>query len=542
MLSPLPLALLLAVGCSEDAAGPEAETAVATTAPIVLTDVRLSPLQVAQGFARDAEFRGLITVAIELGLADISGVVPLVGGDGLPVAFLGERAPAARHVDARLSARGTPEAIELELELCVAGGECASTVATATSKSPWTAVAALLEGAAAALDVPVDESTRAAWGRPGSNDDYAELITGRAAAQFYGILPPSLTPGDRKADPVLRALVLDPQQPLAQWVHARWEVATTVDGGKAAVALSRAQLVRPTSPLLAADQAALLSMTGHIGEALLAWETLAGAAPGDPRWILPLARARLAAGQGQAAVAALAALPTEFTWDPAVAALRVVATEAAGDAEALDPLLARWQAVASQNPAPVRRRIDLRVKTGEYQDAETLIGALRERDPGPPTDALEVALLLTLGRYEDAAALAPVAVASRIRARARLETTPGEVPEMLALDDVRRPAVEAEAALWLKDGAAALAAADRAVAGAPDRAEPQALRARALEALGRVSESSAAWVRAWDLDPGQAGGPVEVRRIASTFRYVEAGEAVEEGAEDGILGPKGPEI
>lgn len=542
MLSPPFLALLFAAGCTGEAEGPAAEAAVATTAPIVLTDVRLSPLQVGQGFARDAEFRGLVTVAIELGLADIPGVVPLVVGDALPVAFLGERAPAARQVDARLSVTGKLEALELELELCVAGGECASTVATATSKAPWAAVGALLEGAAAALDVPIDEATRAAWSLPGSKDDYAELITGRAAAQFFGILPPTLTPGDRKADPVLRALLLDPEQPLAQWVHARWEIATTVDGGKAAVALARAQLSRPTSALLAADQAALLSLTGHVGEALLAWETLSGASPGDPRWILPLARARLAAGQGDAAVAALETLPTEFTWDPAVAALRVAATEAAGDADALDPLLARWQAVASQNPEPVRRRIDLRVRRGAYEDAETLMGALRERDPGPPTDALEVALLLTLGRFEDAAALAPAAVASRIRARARLETAPGAVPEMLDAEDARRPAVEAEAALWVKDGATALSAADRAVAGAPDRAEPHALRARALEALGRVSESSAAWVRAWDLDPGQAGGPVEARRIASTFRYVEAGEAVDEGAPDGVLGPMGPEI
>ncbi|MSQ03843.1 MAG: hypothetical protein EXR71_18475 [Myxococcales bacterium] len=542
MRSPLFLALLLPVGCNGNAGGPVPDPTVATAAPIVLTDVRLPPLQLGQRFARDAEFRGLITVAIELGLADIPGVVPLVAGDGLPVAFRGERAPAARQVDARLSASGRPDSLELELELCVAGGECASTVATATSKAPWAAVGALLEGAAAALDVPIDDATRAAWTRPGSKDDYAELITGRAGAQFLGILPPTLTPGDRKADPVRRALVLDPEQPLAQWIHARWEIATTVDGGKAAVALTRAQLSRPTSPLLAADQAALLSLTGHVGEALLAWETLAATAPGDPRWILPLARARLAAGQGQGAVAALEALPTAFTWDPAVAALRVAATEAAGDAEALDPLLARWQAVASHTPEPVRRRIDLRVKWGAYADAETLMGALRERDPGPPTDALEVALLLTMRRFEDAAGLAPVAVASRIRARARLETAPGVVPEMLDADDARRPAVEAEAALWLKDGATALAAADRAVAGAPDRAEPYALRARALEALGRGNDASAAWVRAWDLDPGQAGGPVEARRIASTFRYVEAGEPVDEGAPDGLPGPQGPEI
>ncbi len=536
------LALLLLPACGSGAS-PEAEVpADEAPRPIVLTEVRLTTMSVARPFSHDAELRGLVTAAIELGLSDLPGVVPVVPGDAAALSFLGERPPPHRQVDARLSARGAPEALEFELELCVAGGGCLSTTSTGTAKDPWAAVGDMLDGAASVLDVEVSDEARAAWRKPGSKDNYSELITGRAAAQFYGILPPSLTPGDPRNDPVRKAVFLDPGQPLAQWIRARWEAATTVDGGKAADALGRAQLLRPTSPLLAADQATLLGLTGHRAEALLSWETLAGATPGDPRWLVPLARARLAADRADEAVAALEAIPVEFAWDPAVAELRVAAAEAAGGAADLDPLLARWQAVDTQNPEPVRRRIDARVRATQYVEAQSLIGALRDRDPGPQTDALEVALLVSLGRLDDAAALAPAPLAARIRARARLAAAPGEVPEALAADDPLRARVEAEVALWGKAPDEALVAAEAAVSARPNDAEAHALRARALEALGRTDDAAAAWTRAWELDPGLEGGPVEGGRIASTFQYVEQGEAP--GGIDPTAGPgpKGPEL
>ncbi len=240
------LALLLLPACGSGAS-PEAEVpADEAPRPIVLTEVRLTTMSVARPFSHDAELRGLVTAAIELGLSDLPGVVPVVPGDAAALSFLGERPPPHRQVDARLSARGAPEALEFELELCVAGGGCLSTTSTGTAKDPWAAVGDMLDGAASVLDVEVSDEARAAWRKPGSKDNYSELITGRAAAQFYGILPPSLTPGDPRNDPVRKAVFLDPGQPLAQWIRARWEAATTVDGGKAADALGRAQLLRPT--------------------------------------------------------------------------------------------------------------------------------------------------------------------------------------------------------------------------------------------------------------------------------------------------------
>lgn len=536
------LVLGLGVLACGGAAPEEVPAEAAVPKPILVTELRLPVLTVERSFTHDAELRGLVTLAMELGLSDIPGVVPLVPGDGPPPAFAGSRPPAGRMADARLLARGSPEALELELEVCIAGEGCESTVATGTLKAPWDAIGTLLEGAAAALDVDVEEAVVTAWHKPGSKDSYSELITGRAAAAYYGLIPPSLTPGDRKADPVVKAVYLDPGQPLAQWMRARWEVASTMDGGKAAEALAKAQLLRPSSPLLLADQAALLGLTGHPNEALLIWETLAAAAPRDPRWWLPLARARLAGGHAEEAVATLESLPPAFSWDPGVAALRVSAAEAADPAADLDPLLARWQTVATTNPEPVRRRISARVRAQRYAEAEELMGALRERAPGPNTDALEVALFVALGRLDQAEELAPPGVASRIRARRQLAANPGLVPEGLLPEDPVAVLVAGEAALWRKAPAEALAAAEAGIVAAPQSAEAQMLRARALEGLGRAHQASEAWAKAWELDPGLSGGPMESGRIASTFTYVEAGE--HPGAVDPTAapGPQGPEL
>ncbi|MBM4393875.1 MAG: hypothetical protein FJ090_22335, partial [Deltaproteobacteria bacterium] len=347
------------MGCAAETPN-EAAPGKSEKEPVVATEVRLPVLTVARSFPRDAEFRGLVTLAVELGLADMPGVVPVIPGDSASATFLLSRPIPRRQVDARLLARGDEKALELELELCVPGGSCASTLASCTREAPWAAIGKLLDGAAATLGAEVSETTRAAWAVPGSKDAYAEMMTGRAAAQLYGLLPPSLSPGDRKDDPVTRAVFLDPGQPLAQWTRARWEMATTVDGGKASEALAKAQLIRPTSPLLLADQASLAGLTARAAESVLAWESLA-ALGDDPRWIEPLARAYLAVDRPREALAALDRLPAEARWDARVAELRVAATEATGATE-LDPLLARWQDVAATNPEPVRRRVAARVR------------------------------------------------------------------------------------------------------------------------------------------------------------------------------------
>lgn len=170
------------------------------------------------------------------------------------------------------------------------------------------------------------------------------------------------------------------------------------------------------------------------------------------------------------------------------------------------------------------------------------MGALRERAPGPSTDALEVALLVALGRLDQAAELAPPDVAMRIRARRQLAANPGVVPEGLAAEDPTASLVAGEVALWRKLPAEALSAAEAGIAAAPLSAEAQVLRARALEGLGRAHLASEAWAKAWELDPGLSGGPMESGRIASTFTYVEAGEHPDAPEASLAPGPKGPDL
>jgi hypothetical protein len=475
---------------------------------------------VEDSFRWDTEFRGLATMAMELGLSDLPGVVVRVPGQASPPSVLTSLPVSRRQVDARFVAHGSADALELELELCVAGGTCESITAPATRTEPWNAFGVLLEGAASALDLTVPPEVAEGWRRPGSKDPYAELLTGRGCATYYGLLPPPEDPADKRKNAVLRAVFLDPKQPLAQWAYARWEVGATADGGHAAAALARAALERPWSPILDADLATLLDATHETERAVLAWEQIRARHPDDPRFLAPTASALLAAGRPADARAVLDAFPAEFYWEPRVAALRVAVVEAVDGTAGLDPLLAHWQGTDSKAVEPVRRRIDLRVQAQHFDEALPLVAALRTRAPGAQTDALEVALLTALGRFDEAAQRAPDDVAARLRARSERQRDPAAVPAGLPGDDVEGGLAASDALLYAAHPADALTRVDAVLAMAAWRGDAHALRARALEAAGRGEEASDAWERAWDDDPAMEGGPVTPTRVASTFRYV----------------------
>ncbi|MES2639807.1 MAG: hypothetical protein V4850_10000 [Myxococcota bacterium] len=504
--------------------------------------MRLPLLVVEDAFRWDDEFRGLATMAIELGLSDIPGTVVRVPGDGAPPSVLMALPGSRRQVDARFLARGTDKALELELELCVAGEGCESTIATGTREAPWEAFGALLEGASSALGQPVPDEVAAAWRKPGSKDPYAELITGRGAAIYYGILPPPQDPTDTRQNSVRRAVLIDPEQPIALWASARWEVGATSDGGKAADLLARAALVRPHSRILDADRATVLSATGKADQAVLAWEQLRGGAMNDPRFLEPTARALLAARRPADARVVLDALPTEFRWIPRVAELRVAITEAVDGTAGLDPLLAHWQETDPRAVAPVRRRLDLRVQGQRFEEALGLLPALRSRAPGPLTDALEVALLVAVGRVRDAADRAPAEVAARLQARAERTLDPGSPVAGLPREDVEARLARADGLVYRGEAAQALLEVDEALAERPWRAEAHVVKARALERLGRTEASSEEWQLAWEIDPALEGGPVAVTRIASTFRYVVSAPPLEVGAAPPPVGRLGPEL
>ncbi len=517
--------LLVIAGCGEDTLTPEPVPDSSAPLPPVLTEVRLPLLEVTEAFRWDDEFRGLATMAVELGLSDLPGVSVVVPGHAAPPSVLTALPVSRRLVDARFVARpiggGGPGAtrLEMELELCVAAQGCASTTATGTREAPWEAFGALLEGAAGTLGVTAPPEVVDEWRRPGSTDTYAELLTGRAAATFYGILPPPADPTDLRSNPVLRAVHLDPEQPLALWTLARWEVGSTADGGKAAETLARAALARPTSPVFDADLGTVLLAAGKPDQAVAAWEHAREHGADDPRFLEPTARALLAADRAADARAVLDASPAEFRWEPRVAELRVAVAEAVEGTAGLDPLLAHWQETDPDAVAPVRRRLDLRVQNGRFEEALGLVPALRARIPGPQTDALEVALLVAVGRVRDAANRAPPGISERLAARADREADPG-APVAGLPDDADAALAAAEGMVWRGHAAAALPVLDTALAARPWRADAHAARARALERLGRGEEAAAAWQHAWELDPALEGGPVTVTRVADTFRHV----------------------
>lgn len=519
-------------GCyTEHITGPEPVAQAQSTAP-PLTEVRLPILTVQSAFRWDTEFRGLATAAIEAGLYDLPGVLPVVSNQ-IPSPGAQLSTIARRVVDARFSVTGPADALDLSLELCIAGGSCEVTTAHCRREDPWAAFGILLAGAAQTLNLSVPEATVAAWSQPGSRDNYAELLTGRSAAMYYGImsLPDPIPTGN--SHPALRAVVVDPRQPLAQWIWARWQTGAESDAGRAPDALGRAALQRPGSPLYLAERAWLLDHTGHAEEARLIWEDLYKDYPDDPRFMEPYARVLLETGHAADAREVLSKFPPEFLWDAQVARLQAQVVEAVDGTANLDPLLAHWQQTDSHAVEPVRRRIELRVQNAEYDSALSLMGALRVRAPGPQADALEAALLVALGRLDDAQALSPEEVAARLSLRGALEADPG-ADVGYGEEDTTALLARAAAALWRADPETALSLINQARCGGHrtdenlsvtcvnERPELWMLQAKALEQVGRSGEAVSAWQRAWQSDPALEGGPVSTERIAPTFHYTVA--------------------
>lgn len=526
------------LGCAPEPSATTAEALPPADAPTLLTEITLPVLSVDAPFRFDAELRGLATTVLELGLSDLPGVIVRVPGDSPPPVWALHRPHAERSYTGTFHAGGTAEALTLTLTLCE-GEACRTHSATGSREAPYPALAALLTGAAEQLGAPVEPAVSAAWSVPGSKDTYAELITGRGCATYLGLMPPPADPADRKQNAVLRAVFIDPGHPIAQWMWARWQIYTLPGAGSGADTLRRAALARPSSPLLRADLATTLALTGKGDEAALVWQGLAEQAPADPRWVIPYATTLTDLGRAREARAVLDRLPPSLQRDPAYTALAVRVAEGMGEAD-LDPLLARWQDADPASDAPVRRRIQQRVADGRYADALALLSVLRTRAPGPQTDALEVALLTATGQLDAAADRAPDDVAERLRARSALEADPGAAPT--GLQDADGALAVADARLWGNQPGQALDAADQALRARAD-ANAWTARARALEASGRTAESVDAWQEAWRLDPTTDGGPVSPRRIASTFRIQPPAEAAPvEAPEPGADASEGPRM
>ncbi len=482
----------------------------ATTHSLVEVAVFPPTGQAAKPFRWRAEVTGLATALVETGLSELPDVSATVTGVPTAPGLSRPLRTGTQQWTARLAMGDDPDLLRFQLELCDKPGRCLAQQATGSRDRVVEPITDLLGWAGEVLGHPPTDAQRAVWAAPISADPYAVLVCGRSAATWYGILPAVALErvGDRNADPIAKAVWLDPAMGLAQWILGRREAARG-EWGSARVAFTSATLGRPGSTAFLADEAAALAASGRGEAATVAWRSIQEAGPLDPRYQLPLALS--AAESGQAAIAArvVTALDPRFLDEPAVVELSVRIADATGPDENYDLLLERWANAYPQEPEPVRRRIALRVRAGQLEEAWALLPELAQRGAAPEAARGRMAIGVGTERFDEAAAaaeeLGETEVATRIRIRKALSGDPTIAPEALsAIPGPRARHVEGMARLRGGDAALALEAADAALADAPWMPEALALRAAALALLGRDQEGAEARAKMTLADPALA--------------------------------------
>ncbi|MCK6508084.1 hypothetical protein L6R53_32750 [Myxococcota bacterium] len=396
--------LLLLLAC-EAPVLPVRETLAARVPWTRVVAVELAPVQVAEGVARPDETAALLTALLERRLADLEGVLPEVAGVEPRPGLAGTVAPAARwRLQVQVDGRG--DELSVRLSLCE-GPSCDGHEVTGSRLQPTALAAQVATWVGESLDrEPLSDPS--AWAAPESADDYAVLISGRAAGVVYGLRPPPALEdlGHNQRDPLARATFLDPAMPTAWYLRAR----SPLSGSLAARRLmaDRAAALDPSDPVLLADAAALALAAGEAAAALRGFEAVRGAAPDDLRFALPLAEAGLAAGAPEVTRRQVDRLRSVDAARADRLSLEVRLAEATGSLrpDELERLLLAWQVAAPQDPEPVQRRVDLRVAQQDLAGALALIPELRLRAPGAGTQAQELALAAAVGAWEQAGAAA----------------------------------------------------------------------------------------------------------------------------------------
>ncbi len=340
---------------------------------------------------------------LELGLMELRGVVPARQLDGVRRVAPGlvDALPAGAPWTLALDVAAEEVELTAVATLCDPAGLCTVHDVEGRREAPWSVADLLLAQLAARLGRPL-LVPGGALGGVETSDPYAALLTGRAAAVWFGMLPPTAEAdiGDVRRDPVARAVYLDPAQPSA------WAVAARVrqDPAAAAEAAGFAAAARPQSVALRADHAALLERAGSAARALALWRAVDVDAPGDPRFVVSRARALIAAGEVDRAAAGLAEVPATM-WDTApVVRVRVAVAAARGALD--DALLVTWAQADPSDPEPVRRRVAVAVREVRVDDALALTADLAQRGAAEEARRLVVALAAELGRYAEAATAA----------------------------------------------------------------------------------------------------------------------------------------
>jgi len=474
--------------------------------------ISLAPPELARPthFRWEPETAGLFTAMTELALGELRDVRVTV--DGAPPSPGVSQALTTGEERWRgwLAIGGVDPAVELALTLCDPEGACDQHSAVAPRTHMEQALPALISWASARLGASPREGSSRSWGEPVSADTYAILVAGRGAATWYGLLPavPEELRGSRTADPIARAVFIDPNMSVARWVQGR-RLAADGDLSAARASIVTASVHRASSPVLLADEAALLSSAGSRRAASVAWDAVLDSSPGDPRFLLAQAHATLLDGRVDTAHALTEALAQGRMSEPAVAALRVAVADARGRGDDYDDLLTAWQQADLSAAEPVRRRVRMRSRDGRLQQAWDLLDELARRTNAGEVDQLRMALGLSLGRWEDAATAAERIgnrpLAARIRARGRLTTGEGDVASLLKAD----PSNQAKLVLAKLDLDAGrsrevLVRTANVLQLEPARPEALAMREAALRSLGSTADADKLARLRGDLDPSLA--------------------------------------
>jgi tetratricopeptide (TPR) repeat protein len=495
----------------EDAPAPRVKAP--KVVPVVVT---MTPPASPGAFKYQTEAIAVYTLLVEVGLMELQGVIvvtnnrPVSPGLSHPI---GET--EAPQWTASMKFGDDPDKFEVEFELCTNHGKrCRSTSATGNIANPELAVSQLLEFAQGVLQREPAAGAVGQWKMPVSQDPYAVLICGRSAAAWYGMIDvPPEHELDKQKDPVMRAVFLDPSMALAQWLLGRRYALRGV-WDKAMPAFTAAREGRPLMPVFLGDEAVVLEAQRRELAAAEAWESLLEAVPNDPRFLLARVETELHAGRLDQARDQLAVLSDAWNEDSRVAAARVELADKSGEEQGVDDLLAHWAATDPTASEPVRRRIQLRIRQGAYQDAWDMLPTLRERHAVDIADNYEIPLGVALQKWDVAAAAAERVgspeVATRIRARAGLEQDPKRTPELPGGSGPDGLLVLGRVALAQGDAKSALDYAQRADKLRPWDPDVMTLIRDALNQLGNTSAAQAVAVR---IDAAEPPPPAIVVRV-----------------------------
>ncbi|MBK8010532.1 MAG: hypothetical protein IPK13_04235 [Deltaproteobacteria bacterium] len=451
------------------------------------------------------EGRALLGLLFERSLADLPGVIPMIEGTAPSPGFAQWNDPGAVRWQLTVSDRGGRQELDLASALCIDRTTCVTATATGARAQLEQSVSALTSSIARQLGRARAREAQQTHASSISKDDYAVLMTGRAAAVLYGFL--KVDPAafeDRHRDPPVRAVFLDPSIELAQWILGRVRFSREAPGAENA--FLSAVALHPTDVAAQADLATTLAKLGRLEDAAAVWDKVHSLAPDDPRFRIAAIDFALLAGRPNRAEELLLKLPARYAASIKFAELRVRIAQALGRTHDEDEWLAAWQERAPADPEPVEQRTRHAIRRRAYAKAIKLSMTLEQR--GRPQAALELRLVAALGigdyllAESAAVALEQPVLAERIRARLELETHTSTRSRVLrAARDPVTLVVRGEVRLAEGKSFGALMDAEHALATNPWWPEALSLKARAHDARGETSEAAAARVRLRLADP-----------------------------------------